>query len=179
MGWTQLKSYFPPILTQQDIGRLAFSIVRTKRTRLLPSGSATFQGFCGPPPGLCIWPGEEAVSMEALWRGVRGQTCRYHMLSPLVHCPELHPMAAPGCKDAGAWVFLGELRKERRLTCIGKHWAFSVTPDNCQHGCRCDKRNSREKNPQNKWMLFLKGDAEYFYMSIIFKVILCIYNFNV
>lgn len=73
---------------------------------------------------------------------------------------------------------LGQPRERRRSTHIGERWLCPSHPHNGRCGCRCGER-AVGKNQQAEWMSFLNENTDYFYVSILFKVILWAYNFDV
>lgn len=118
--------------------------------------------------------------MEALTRAVGGQPCRQRTFSPMFHLSELCHTAAPDCKDTGTCNLPGRAQQAEEEHA---HWgalALSVTPLPLRTWLQtCMVRGAVGKKQQGGWVSFLNGNTEYFYVSILFKVILWIYNFNV
>ena len=155
-------------MIQQSVGGLAVSVV-IREPGFSPVALPSFRG-----PGYCLDP------LHLAGRGGSGhggphQGCLRqdtHFLHILVsQSSATWPFMATG--TLGHVVFLGESRKENvSWGALG----FLIILDNCQGGCRHNK--GREKINRMNGHCFWKG-TQCFYMSIIFKVTLRIYNFNI
>lgn len=131
-------------MIQQSVGRLAFSMA-IREPNFYPVAPPSSKGP-GVHPGASAsgWERRE-LNVEARTRTVRGQACRQHTFSPLFHFSELRHMVVPSCKDTGTCSLPGRAQKAEEKHIYRRVLALSVTPYNCPHGCRHDKRNSRKK----------------------------------